>query len=159
LIAVLGVFALAACTDEKIVYRDQPAFNPPPDSINCFLGYFTASTKQTTCGNCHVGAQGDWASTKHAQAWSDLQLSGHATGSCNACHSVSQLGNFVGHPAGYSTVADSAYHDVQCENCHGPGLTHVENPDIESESSCLDPCRHVISSCSGCIPACIRRSL
>lgn len=152
LIAALGIFALAACTDEKIVYRDQPAFNPPPDSVNGFLGYFTASTKQTTCGNCHVGVQGDWVSTKHARAWSDLQLSGHATGSCNVCHSVSELGNFVGHPAGYSTVADSAYHDVQCENCHGPGLAHVENPDIEANHplASMHVDTGVVTSCSGC---------
>ena len=80
LIAALGVYALGACTDEEIVYRDKPTFNPPPDSVNGFLGYFTASTKQTTCGNCHVGTQGDWVNTKHAQAWSDLQLSGHTHG-------------------------------------------------------------------------------
>lgn len=54
-IGLLMALALGACTDTKIVYRDRPGFNPPPDSANGFLGYFTVSTKQTSCGNCHVG--------------------------------------------------------------------------------------------------------
>lgn len=149
---VLAVIALGACTDEKIVYRDRPAFNPPPDSLNGFLGYFTVSTKQTTCGNCHVGVQGQWKATRHASAWVDLQGSGHAVASCNKCHTVSELGNAIGHAAGYSTVPDSAYHDVQCESCHGPGFTHVENPDIAANHPLAR--MHVdtglTTSCSGC---------
>jgi len=127
---ILAVLVLGGCTEETITYVDRPPFNPPPDASAGFLGYFTVSTKQTTCGNCHSGVQASWGATKHARAWMDLQASGHATSSCNACHTVSELGNRVGKPAGYSVVADSAYHDVQCESCHGPGLTHVENPDI-----------------------------
>ena len=151
-IAALAVTVLGACTDEKIVYRDRPAFNPPPDSVNGFLGYFTVSTKQTTCGNCHVGVQAQWKTTAHASAWSDLQGSGHATASCNKCHTVSELGNAIGHAAGYSTVPDSAYHDVQCESCHGPGFTHVENPDIAANHPLarMHVDTGVTTSCSGC---------
>jgi predicted CXXCH cytochrome family protein len=151
-LVVFGLLALIACTDEKIVYRDRPNFNPPPDSLNGFLGYFTVTTKQTTCGNCHVGVQGQWKTTRHASAWADLQGSGHAAASCNKCHTVSELGNAIGHPAGYSTVPDSAYHDVQCESCHGPGFTHVENPDIAANHPLAR--MHVdtglTTSCSGC---------
>jgi predicted CXXCH cytochrome family protein len=151
-IGVLTVIALGACTDTKIVYRDRPPFNPPPDSINGFLGYFTISTKQTSCGNCHVGVQAEWKATRHANAWADLQRSGHATPSCNKCHTVSELGNAVGHPAGYSTVPDSAYRDVQCESCHGPGFTHVDNPDIEGNHPLarIHVDTGVVTSCSGC---------
>ena len=106
-IGVLTVIALGACTDEKIVYRDRAAFNPPPDSVNGFLGYFTVATKQTTCGNCHVGVQGQWKTTRHASAWADLQGSGHAVAACNKCHTVTENGNAVGQAAGYSTVPDS----------------------------------------------------
>jgi len=146
------VIAAGACTNEKIVYQTVPPFNPPKDSVNGFLGYFTVSTKQTTCGNCHVGVQGEWINTRHANAWADLQASGHATGSCNSCHTVSQLGNFVGHPAGYSTIPDSTYHDVQCESCHGPGFTHVQNPDLEANHplASIHVDTGVVTSCSGC---------
>src|SRR6266516_2704700 len=144
--------ALGACTDEKIVYRDRPAFNPPPDSLNGFLGYFTVSTKQTSCGNCHVGVQGQWKATRHANAWADLQRSGHAVAACNKCHTVSELGNAIGHPAGYSTVPDSAYRDVQCESCHGPGFTHADNPDISVNwpLARMHVDTGVTTSCSGC---------
>jgi predicted CXXCH cytochrome family protein len=133
LAVAIGVLALGACTNEKIVFKTREPFNPPPDSVNGFLGYFTVSTKQTTCGNCHVGVQTNWAATKHSQAWVDLQASGHASGSCNACHSVSERGNAVGHPAAYSIKPDSVYQDVQCESCHGGGYTHVQSPTALNE--------------------------
>ena len=41
---------------------------------------------------------------------------------------MSDRGNAVAGPAGWDVVQDTAYHDVQCENCHGPGLDHVESP-------------------------------
>ena len=152
LIGCALVIVVGACTDEEIVYRDRPAFNPPPDSVNGFLGYFTVSEKQTSCGNCHAGVQGDWVNTKHASAWANLQASGHAAASCNKCHTVSELGNNIGHPAGYSTTPDTAYHDVQCESCHGPGFTHAENPDIEANHplASIHVDTGVVTSCSGC---------
>ena len=128
--ALIALLVSGACTTEKISYVTRPPFNPPPDASAGFLGYFTVSSKQTTCGNCHVGVQANWIGTKHAHAWSDLLASGAASASCYGCHTVSQLGNSVGKPAGYLVVADSGYHDVQCENCHGPGLTHAQNPDL-----------------------------
>jgi predicted CXXCH cytochrome family protein len=124
------VFTLAGCTDETIVYRDRDPFNPPPDQTNGFLGYFTAGTKQTTCGNCHVGHQRDWKTSAHADAWAGLQSSGSAQAFCNACHTVSQNGNDTDSPAGFTNVPDEAYHDVQCESCHGPGYDHVVEPDL-----------------------------
>lgn len=68
------------------------------------------------------------------------------------CHTVSHLGNFVGHAAGYETVPDSAYHDVQCESCHGPGFTHAENPDLIGNwpLASMHVDTGVVTSCSGC---------
>lgn len=131
---IAAVVAFGACTDEKIVYRDRDPFNPPLDSLNGFLGYFDAGAKQTSCGNCHVLHQRDWKGTAHSNAWSDLNASGHraANGSCDGCHTVSSNGNLAAAPAGYKRVADSAYHDVQCESCHGPGFAHASVPDAGS---------------------------
>jgi predicted CXXCH cytochrome family protein len=149
--AAFAVLALGACTNEKLVYQTKASYNPPPDSLNGFLGYYDTDTKQTTCGNCHVEKQGNWASTKHAQAWEDLQASGHASASCEGCHSVSELGNSVGQPAGYSTVQDTVYHDVQCENCHGPGYTHVQSPTALNEPlASIEVDTAQANGCGGC---------
>src|SRR5262249_36931274 len=115
---------LFACTDTQEVPREP--FNPPPDSTSGFLGYFTASDKLTSCGNCHAEKQGDWAGTAHANAWAAVAASGSA--SCNSCHSVSEGGTQAAAPAGYTKIADTAYRDVQCESCHGPGFTHASSP-------------------------------
>ena len=81
------------------------------------------------CGSCHVDYQTRWSQTKHASAWADLQASGGAAGYCEACHSTNNLGNAVADTAvGYRSTKDARYHDVQCESCHGPGLTHASSP-------------------------------
>src|SRR6266496_2845210 len=149
---VFAAFVLGACTTEKITYVTRPPFNPPPDAASGFLGYFTVSDKQTTCGNCHVGHQATCKDTKHAHAWGNLQASGQANASCNGCHTVSQNGNFTGTTAGYLRVADSAYQDVQCENCHGPGFNHVQNPDLVANQplASIHVDTGVVTSCSGC---------
>ncbi len=128
--ALLLVLGLGACTDT--VYRDRPPFNPPPDEASGFLGYYTAADRQTTCGNCHVGQQMDWIQTKHSNAWADLQAHPDAEAFCESCHTVNSRGNQPLADVGYDNVTDEAYHDVQCESCHGPGLAHVENPTIEA---------------------------
>lgn len=126
--AALGVLSSAACVDEKIVYRDRELFQEPLAAAGNFLGYTDEQTKLTVCGNCHVEKQGDWIATAHADAWAGLQANPGKQPFCEGCHTVSELGNEITVQAGYNATKESRYHDVQCESCHGPGLTHVRNP-------------------------------
>ncbi|HTT68993.1 MAG TPA: cytochrome c3 family protein [Gemmatimonadales bacterium] len=127
---VLGTaFALAAagCVKDNTT---------SPSGVNAkdaaFVGYSNPDTKQTTCGNCHVLKQASWIQTGHANAWKDLQASGHANSSCNKCHTTSGATNLGADTAGFpsaSATAQKYYQDVQCEACHGPGQLHVATPD------------------------------
>lgn len=130
LVLSLMVLGPLACTDEKIVFRDRELFQQPPDTVNFFLGYFDTEEKLTACGNCHVGQQSGWEGTAHADAWAGLQSSPGAQAFCEGCHAVSQEGNTLDEPAGINLVRNEQYYDVQCENCHGPGFEHVQNPDV-----------------------------
>ncbi len=56
------------------------------------------------------------------------RTAGTRQASCEECHTVNELGNVVDSVAGYNATGEARYHDVQCESCHGPGLTHVTNP-------------------------------
>jgi len=128
---------LAGCTDEKIVFREP--FNPPPDAAAGLLGYFTTSDKQTTCGNCHVSHQTDWVTTRHADAYATLtNLGAAAQDFCFQCHTVNERGNALTAASGWNVVKDTAYHDVQCESCHGPGSIHVAVAFVPS-STWIDP--------------------
>ncbi len=153
LVVLVGLVALGGfgCDEtEKIVFRDRPIFNDPPDESSGFLGYFTPGDKESTCGQCHVGQDADWAGTAHADAYAGLVNSGHAQEFCFACHTVSELGNPTTEPAGFSVVDNTAYHDVQCESCHGPGLAHVENPDASQPLASLDIPAGLDEGCAEC---------
>ncbi len=125
---LVGV-AITACTESQTEFVSREPFNPPPDTVNGFLGYFDAPSKQTTCASCHVTRGGLWKTTEHADAWNTLQNSGSAQQFCEGCHSVSDLGNTSPAPAGYNLTPTPVYYDVQCESCHGPGFEHVLVPD------------------------------
>jgi predicted CXXCH cytochrome family protein len=129
-----GVFVGAlllsiGCTDETIIEVERPFFPPADDAAVGYLGYDEAEVKLTVCGNCHVGQQAGWENTAHADAWEGLQSSGGAQAFCEGCHTVGPMGSAASAEGGWSTTQDPRYHDVQCENCHGPGQTHVSNPD------------------------------
>jgi len=162
LAGALALAFLAGCTETNTQYVERPQFNPPPDSVAGFMGYYTASTKQTTCGNCHVSYQGTWVTTAHADAWDALINSGHAASYCYGCHTVSQYGNSAAlgpdsSAAGYTAVASEAYHDVQCESCHGPGYTHVSSPSTTNHPlaragiyGLANGVKDTTASCGGC---------
>jgi predicted CXXCH cytochrome family protein len=132
-LVLAAVAWVSACTDTvtKTVFR--PPFNPPPDASSGFLGLFDVATEQTNCGNCHVKHQSEWKGTKHAGAWAELVAIGQSgNAACAGCHTVNENGNLTPGPAGYNKVQDAAYQNVQCENCHGPGFTHVQSPDANT---------------------------
>ena len=146
-------FATSACTNTEYVEVEQPRFNAPPDSVAGFLGLYDVPTNQTTCGNCHTNNQTEWSGTRHAGAYATLASDPGAQTFCYGCHTVSEKGNIYaanGVPGGWNAVPDSVYHNVQCESCHGPGFTHVTNPNttnIPLASALVTP---AAETCIGC---------
>ena len=150
-LSVLGLAILAGCVDEKIVFQERELFEEPLDAALSFVGYTDQGSKLTVCGNCHVSVQGDWEQTAHADAWAGLQQSPGAQEFCEGCHTVGALGNTVTEAAGYQTTGEARYEDVQCESCHGPGLTHVTNPtDATIPLAPMDVALDAAQGCGEC---------
>lgn len=142
----------SSCTDDSIAFESRDPLQPPPGTAAGFLGYSSgsASSGMTVCGNCHVGTDAAWAGTAHAGAWQTLVESGHAQPSCEGCHTVNERGNAVADPAGFSESAVEAYHDVQCESCHGPGLDHIAAPDIDRPLPSIAASSTATNGCGEC---------
>jgi len=144
---------VSACTDtetrEVIVEVEKPLFEDPPAGAAGFLGYDEQADKFTVCGNCHIGQQSEWETTAHADAWASLQASGHASASCENCHTVGPNGNPTD-DGGWAATADTRYHDVQCESCHGPGETHVGNPDASQPLASIAVSADPAAGCAEC---------
>lgn len=141
---------LLSCVDTRRVLVEVPGFEQPSALAAGFLGY-ARNGEQPVCGGCHIGKYAEWRGTKHAQAWTSLQASGRATAACEGCHTVGALGNAVSDPnVGYTSTGDPRYHDVQCESCHGPGLTHVTNPDASQPLASLEVGLDLANGCGEC---------
>lgn len=132
-IAMVGLIA-ASCTKETTVFVERPLFEDPPAGANGFLGYQSNQASDagvTVCGNCHVGSQTNWSTAGHAEAWENLEVTGSAQDFCRECHSTGPNGNPPTNDAtdgGWVSTGDERYYDVQCEACHGPGETHLDDP-------------------------------
>ena len=145
--AALALAATGCVKDNTSPGGTQPAFDAE------FVGYSNPATKQTTCGNCHIDRQHDWQQTKHANAWTDLQASGHAIASCNGCHTTNGTSNLAADTAGYFSVSAASkkyYEDVQCESCHGPGAAHISSPDETQPLATIAADTGVSNGCATC---------
>ena len=150
LAAPVLLLALAAGCTTDTVFVDRPPFNPPPDSAAGFLGYFDVAQKTTTCGNCHVSRAASWQGTAHADAYNTLANNPGAQPFCFTCHTVSENGNLTPGPAGWNVVQSDAYHDVQCESCHGPGFQHVQAPDASAPRASIKGDTTSTAACGSC---------
>jgi Cytochrome c554 and c-prime len=81
-----------------------------------------------TCKECHPNTYSRWASTKHAQAFQDLlkpERYREFDAECASCHTTG-----FEYTTGFRSAQLTPYlKGNQCENCHGPGSKHAEEPD------------------------------
>lgn len=91
------------------------SFAPKVEEIGTeFLG-------TTTCGSCHTDQMSQWKETPHAHAFATLvENNSHFDPECIVCH-VLGYGRGNGFRDANSTPSMA---NVQCENCHGPGMVH-----------------------------------
>lgn len=152
LLAIIALpMLLAGCVDEDTVFSDRPFGDNPPASAGGFLGYIQGEAGQPTCAQCHATPSSYWTATAHADAWEGLQSSGGAEDFCEACHTVSQLGNAETEPVAFTATADTArYADVQCESCHGGGEEHVLNPEATQPLASLAVDTLLTDGCGEC---------
>ena len=129
----LAHFAESSLDRINEISRDETAKDttPPPD-IAPFVG-------ATPCQSCHEDAFKKWQESRHAHATATLEkLKRDYTAACMACHITgygAEAGGFV------NPRATSQLLNVQCEVCHGPGQTHLENPSAPYGSVSKDLCR------------------
>jgi len=80
---------------------------------------------EKTCKNCHAETHSIWSQSRHGHAYATLKRVNKAFDpECLACHVVgfNQSGGFI------SELDTPDLENVQCENCHGPGLEHTKSP-------------------------------
>jgi hypothetical protein len=108
--------------------------------------YFVGDVRNgCTGGPCHTSTVDAWTLTGHAEAWAGLQESGHPRAYCEPCHSVQDTVPVPGN-SGYDDAPIAIFHDVQCENCHGPASEHpafdYELYDMNTCGKCHDGTHH-----------------
>jgi len=111
-----------------------------PTPLGGTLNYVGAQV----CLDCHSATHATWQLSKHAAALDTLATIGQsANATCLPCHTVG-----YGTPLGFKTAAATPHlAGVQCENCHGPGGSHVANV----EDPALRPTVTIASEvCGGC---------
>ncbi len=84
------------------------------------------------CRSCHPKTYERWAATPHARAFESILRDPRPDVAfdpdCIACHTTG-----FGVSSGWrSREATPLLAGNQCENCHGPGSRHVENPDDQA---------------------------
>jgi hypothetical protein len=147
---VLAPLALSVgCVDG--VFEQSDPFQGVVENSGGYVGYVSVADKQTVCASCHTDKQAQWEQTKHASAEADLQASGAAADACQTCHTVNTRGNVAADSeGGWTATPDARYHDVQCESCHGPGESHVGNPQSTQPLASVAVGTNITTSCTGC---------
>jgi hypothetical protein len=100
--------------------RDRFAGVRPPAPAAGKAGYVGIDV----CADCHTEAVELWQDTAHAGAYATLVTANKQFDlSCVGCHVTG-----FREPGGSEVVENHHLQSVQCEQCHGPGSLHAEDP-------------------------------
>lgn len=117
-------------TLEEIIKREGFAglgIAPKPHFRDQFVG-------SETCGDCHTQAYEKWLETPHHHATQSIaeptersEIHRHFDPECLSCHVTGwEPQAYLPYKSGYVDLQQSAHlHGNGCENCHGPGKSHV----------------------------------
>lgn len=123
--------------DAQVAERNRERFAGvrPPAPAPGVAGYVGVEA----CADCHSEAVAQWKTTVHGRAYETLVTANKQYDlSCVSCHVTG-----FREPGGSEVVENEGLQSVQCEQCHGPGSLHVEDPSsanirLEAPSSvCL----------------------
>ncbi len=91
------------------------------------------------CEACHDEAAEFWAKTRHAGAYETLVVANKQFDvSCVGCHVTG-----FREPGGSEVVENAGLQDIQCEQCHGPGSLHVDEPERRGKPHAIRRDAHV----------------
>jgi hypothetical protein len=116
---------------QQMGIREQMAQCLPTAAGRTYVG-------NKVCADCHEKEYEVWKGTKHARAWETLEKAEKdperygwpvtAYPDCVACHVVG-----YGYESGFVNPAKTEHlKDVGCEECHGPGSAHADDPTKEN---------------------------
>ncbi len=134
--------ALAAY-DDQIAQQNKKRFtgvrppDPPPGEAS-YVGI-------EECANCHTEAYDQWLTTRHAGAYKTLTDGNKEFDlTCVGCHVTG-----FREPGGSEVVENEGLQSVQCEQCHGPGSLHAEEPEKNGKpyAITLDAPKKVCDTC------------
>lgn len=97
------------------------------------------------CAVCHVSQRAFWLTTGHAGGYATLERQNKQYNlDCVGCHVTGYE-----KPGGSSVTHVDGLKAVQCEDCHGPGSRHADDPSaknlitrLPSERLCASECHH-----------------
>jgi hypothetical protein len=95
------------------------------------------------CSGCHFEEKRVWDHTSHARAFATLSTQFKEYNlDCVSCHVTGYE-----KPGGSTVTVNQHLRDVQCEECHGPGVAHVNAPTAKGLIDPSPPLGMCTSSC------------
>jgi hypothetical protein len=95
------------------------------------------------CSGCHFEEKRVWDHTSHSRAFATLSTQFKEYNlDCVSCHVTGYE-----KPGGATVTVNQHLRDVQCEECHGPGVAHVNAPTTKGLIDPSPPLSMCASSC------------
>jgi hypothetical protein len=114
----------------NLSYKLTPSIN------NSYNNLYSTST---SCSKCHINEYNQWKNTKHAHGFDSLKKENNEKREeCLVCHALKYEYSYVS--------SQNQYMNVQCENCHGPGKTHIITSSMKA-NTILKPTKNTCLSC------------
>jgi len=133
--ASMATFYKRVNEHNRLAFADRQPLPPGPDG-NRYVGI-------QTCASCHPGAKEVWDQTAHAHAYKTLaDQSKQFNLDCVSCHVTG-----YGKPGGSTVTVNEPLQNVQCEECHGPGGLHQQQPTTKGLILANPPAENCVSAC------------